>query len=60
MATARGAIEAKPTSAYARRIAESKQVEDYWGRCHHRRPQLPDVQTWHEIAPRFFWMMSIE
>jgi len=28
----RGAIEAKPTSADAWRIAESKQVKDYWGR----------------------------
>jgi len=29
---ARGAIEAKPASADAWRIAESKQVRDYWGR----------------------------
>jgi len=29
---ARGAIEAKPASADAWRIAESKQVKDYWGR----------------------------
>ena len=29
---ARGAIEAKSTSADVRKIAESKQVKDYWGR----------------------------
>src|SRR5579863_2748799 len=29
---ARGAIEAKPASADAWKIADSKQVKDYWGR----------------------------
>jgi len=29
---ARGAIEAKPTAHDARKVAESKQVKDYWGR----------------------------